>query len=109
MDLTSGEIPYKPRLYGSEKQLPGIGKDSCSGDVFQHPFDFGGREISVHNKPCMLLYVVTKLLVFFYFLAHLRRPAALPYYRIVNRLARTLIPKNGGFALICNSYRGYIR
>ena len=36
----------------------------------------------------MLLYVVTKLLVFFYFLAHLRRPAALPYYRIVNMCIR---------------------
>ena len=99
MNLSVGQLPDKPGLYSSEKQLSRLRLFSGTFNIVKDPLKLGSTEIGVNEKTCFLSYHITvpfgrKLI------AVLRRPPALPYDGIVNRNSRFLIPDHGSFPLV---------
>ena len=100
MGSASGEVIYQPAVYSPEKELACFGFFPGSADVIEDPFDLGGAEIRIDQQACGFLDMGSESFVSRQFFAVIRSAAALPDYRVIDRLARIPVPDYSGLALV---------
>ena len=99
MGTAAGQIPDQPRIHITKQQLAALGTLARTGDVIEDPLDLCAGEIGVDEQAGLFLHIraetVRRELV-----ADGRRAAALPNDRIIDGLARVLVPDDRRLALV---------
>ena len=104
-NVLAGELPDEPGLHRAEQHLPPLRPLADARDVVQYPADLAAGEIGVDQQARGGLDALVQSLPL-QVLAQLRRPAALPDDGVVYRLARGLVPEDGGLPLVGNADTG---
>src|SRR4051812_23268311 len=99
MRLTASQLPYEPRVDGSESKLAFICSAANAFNVIEYPFDFCCREIRIDHQPCYIAYVIFETLLN-KVLTDRRGPFVLPHNRIINRFSAFAIPDHRRLSLI---------
>ena len=104
-DVLAGELPDEPCLHGAEQYFTLLRTLPDAGYVVQHPADLAAGEVGVDQQARGGLDALIQSLPL-QLLAQLCRAAALPDDGIVYRLARGLVPENGGLPLVGHADAG---
>ena len=86
MNSSLGQLPDQPGLHGTKQKLSLLCSFAGALHIIQDPFDLRPGKIGIRHQPGPLPDDAVKAILLQLF-DNIRRPAALPYYRIVNRLA----------------------
>ena len=105
MHLAVGQLPQQPGVHRAEQQLAAVRQLTRSLHIVEDPFDFGAAEIGVELQTRFLRDQLRTALSF-QRVAEVGSAAALPDDRVINRLARPLVPDDRGLALIRHADAG---
>ncbi|MCY1225289.1 hypothetical protein D9M72_374790 [compost metagenome] len=96
---SAGEVPQHPAVGVAKDQVAGFGFGAGAFHVIQDPFDLGAGEVR-GQRQAHLLFEALRSAVLGQFIHDVLGPGVLPDDGVVDRLARCLIPHDGGFALV---------
>lgn len=99
MGAAAGQIPDEPRVHIAEQQLAALGTLARTRNVIEDPLDLRAGKIGVDEQAGLLLHIRAKT-VGRELIADGRRAAALPDDRVIDGLARVLVPDDRRLALV---------
>ena len=108
MHFAAGQAPYEERIDCAGKQFAAFGALAGAFHFVEQPCDFCAGEIRVEQQPRLAAEFLFQS-GFLQFFAEGRRAPVLPYNRVVDGLAGSLIPDHDGFALVGDADRSDVR
>ena len=102
MNGTLCQVPDQPCVYRSKEQFASLRLLPCAGYIFQYACNLRCAEIGIWNQPCPLPDRPVEA-VPLEFLDHVRRSAALPYNRVIDRLSGLPVPEYRRLSLVRNA------
>ena len=99
MNAALGQLPDQPCLNGTEQELTLLGSFSYTLYVIEDPLYLRSGEVRVDDETGLLSELVGEALLL-QAVTVLGGSAALPYDRMIYRLAGRLIPYDGGLSLV---------
>ena len=102
MGAAAGQIPDEPRVHIAEQQLAALGALARTRNVIEDPLDLRAGKIGVDEQTGLLLHIRAKT-VGRELIADGRRAAALPDDRVIDGLARILVPDDRRLSLVCDA------
>ena len=107
MHRTAGQVPDQPGIHGTEAELTLTCSLPRALYMIEYPSDLTSREIRIGNQTRFAAYHIG--LAFGHDpVYHIRCSAALPYDRIIDRLACRSVPHDSSLALIRDADTRYV-
>src|SRR6266545_67388 len=100
----AGKVPDAPGVDVAEYDLAPLGALAHPVDVVEDPLDLRSREVGGQRQPDLRAEPILAA-VLCQLIADLVGPCVLPHDRVVDRLARGLLPNHRGLALVRDAHR----